>query len=103
MKGEKSFLRRLWRASGSALRALIYKLMPGFPISWFEAWYGSVAAAIIWELGSYIFVKAIAQFDYGRVYGKAGAVIALLAWVYTSSLIMLYGAHFTAQLHQSGD
>jgi uncharacterized BrkB/YihY/UPF0761 family membrane protein len=70
MKRERSFLRRLWRASGSALRALL---------------------------------KAIVQLDYGRVYGKTGAVIALLVWVYTSSLIMLYGAHFTAQLHQSGD
>jgi membrane protein len=82
---------------------LIYKLMPGCHISLFEAWCGSVAASIIWELGSYIFVKVLSHFNYGRVYGKAGAVIALLAWVYTSSFIMLYGAHFTAQLHQSGD
>jgi uncharacterized BrkB/YihY/UPF0761 family membrane protein len=28
-----------------------------------------------------------------------GSVIALLAWVYTSNLIMLFGAHFSAQLH----
>jgi membrane protein len=81
--------------------ALIYKLMPSCNISWFEAFCGSVAAAIIWEFGSYIFVKLLAHIDYGRVYGKAGAVIALLAWVYTSSFITLYGAHFTAQLHQS--
>jgi membrane protein len=82
---------------------LIYKLMPGCPISWFEAWCGSVAAAVIWELASSIFVKVLSHFNYGKIYGKAGAVIALLAWVYTSSFIMLYGAHFTAQLHQSGD
>jgi uncharacterized BrkB/YihY/UPF0761 family membrane protein len=29
------------------------------------------------------------------------AVIALLAWVYTSNLIMLFGANFSAQLHRS--
>ena len=28
-----------------------------------------------------------------------GAVIALLAWVYTSNLILLFGANFSAQLH----
>lgn len=81
--------------------ALIYKLMPACRISWFEALCGSVAATTIWELGSYIFVRLLSYFDYGEVYGKAGAVITLLVWVYTSSLIMLYGAHFTAQLHQS--
>jgi membrane protein len=83
--------------------ALIYKLMPACRISWFEALCGSIASAIIWELGSYIFVWLLSYFDYGKVYGKAGAVITLLAWVYTSNFIMLYGAHFTAQFHQSGD
>jgi uncharacterized BrkB/YihY/UPF0761 family membrane protein len=28
-----------------------------------------------------------------------GAMIALLAWVYTSNLIILFGANFSAQLH----
>ena len=28
-----------------------------------------------------------------------GVVIALLAWVYTSNLILLFGANFSAQFH----
>jgi uncharacterized BrkB/YihY/UPF0761 family membrane protein len=28
-----------------------------------------------------------------------GAVIALLAWVYTTNMILLFGANFSAQFH----
>jgi membrane protein len=101
-------IHRLWSlvflAAGSLIAvivfALIYKLMPDCQISWFEALSGSIAATFIWEVGSYLFVRIVPYFDYQRVYGKAGAIIALLVWVYTSNLIMLYGANFAAQFHR---
>jgi uncharacterized BrkB/YihY/UPF0761 family membrane protein len=33
------------------------------------------------------------------LYGSIGAGVALLTWGYLSSLIMLFGAQFTAVLH----
>jgi uncharacterized BrkB/YihY/UPF0761 family membrane protein len=60
-----------------------------------------VVAATVWEIGSYVFVTLLPYFDYEGVYGFAGAVIALLAWVYTSNLIMLFGAHFSTHLHRT--
>ena len=79
---------------------LIYKLMPDRRVPWHEALSGAAIAAVLWEVGSYIFARLVPFFDYQRVYGKMGAVIALLTWVYASSLITLYGANFSAQLHR---
>jgi membrane protein len=77
----------------------VYKLMPEKKVSWIEAISGALVAALLWEMGSVLFIELIPYFDYERVYGRMGAVVALLAWVYSSNLIMLFGAHFSAQLH----
>jgi len=79
---------------------LIYKLMPDRRVLWFEALSGAVVAATVWELGSYLFAKLVPVLDPQQVYGRTAAIILLLIWVYTSSLIMLFGASFSAQLHQ---
>ena len=79
--------------------ALIFKWLPHRKVYWREAFSGALVFVLMWEMGSIIFVRLIPFFDYQRIYGRAGAVIALLVWVYTSSLILLFGANFTAQLH----
>jgi membrane protein len=79
--------------------ALIFKWIPHRKVDWSEAFLGALVFVFIWEMGSSIFVHLLPYFDYQRIYGKAAAVIALLVWIYTSSLILLFGANFTAQLH----
>jgi membrane protein len=79
---------------------LVYKLMPDRKIRWGEAFSGAIVASSLWEVSSTIFVKLVPFFDYERVYGTMGAVITIMAWVYTSSFIMLFGANFSAQLHR---
>lgn len=79
---------------------LIYKLLPDRKVRWTEAFSGAIAAAVLWELGSYIFGMLVPFFDYQRIYGRAGAIIALLTWIYTSNLILLFGANFSAQWHR---
>jgi len=81
----------------------VYKLMPEKKVTWIEAVSGALVAALLWEMGSVIVIELIPYFDRERVYGTMGAVIALLAWIYYSNLIMLFGAHFTAQLHGPAD
>jgi membrane protein len=78
---------------------LIFKWIPHRKVYWREAFLGAMVFVFMWEMGSTIFVHLLPYFDYQRIYGKAGAVIALLVWIYTSSLILLFGANFTAQLH----
>jgi len=79
---------------------LVFKWMPHRKVFWQEAFAGALVTTVMWEIGSYIFLRLVPFFDYQRIYGKMGAVIALLAWVYTSNLIMLFGANFSAQLHE---
>jgi membrane protein len=78
---------------------LVFKMTPHCKVRWREAVAGAIATTILWEIASFIFVKLVPYFDYQKVYGKMGAVIALLTWVYTSSLIMLFGANLSAQLN----
>ena len=79
---------------------LIYKLMPDRKSTWAEATSGGILAAAMWEVGAYVFVHMVRNFNYERVYGRTGAIILLLAWVYTSNLIILFGANFSALLHR---
>jgi membrane protein len=79
--------------------AFLFKWTPHRKVLWREALPGALVSTFLWHIGSLIFVKLIPFFDYQRIYGKMGAVIALLAWVYTSNVIMLFGANFSAQLH----
>jgi membrane protein len=78
---------------------LLFKITPHCKVKWSEAVSGAVISTVLWEVGSLIFAKLVKVFDYQKVYGRMGAVIALLTWVYASNLIMLFGANFSAQLH----
>ncbi len=79
---------------------MVFKLMPDRKVPWIEAFSGAVVAAVGWEIASYVFGRLVPSFDYQRIYGKTYTIILLLVWVYTSSMIMLYGANFSAQLHR---
>jgi membrane protein len=78
--------------------ALVLKWTPHCRVHWREAISGALVSTALWELGSLIFVKLVPVFHYQRIYGRMGAVIALLVWVYISNLILIFGAHFSAQL-----
>jgi membrane protein len=77
---------------------LLYKWTPHCNIFWKEAFSAALVTTVLWEVGSYIFVKLVPFFNYQKIYGKMGAVIALLTWVYTSNIIVIFGANFSAQL-----
>lgn len=79
--------------------APIFKWIPHRKVFWREAFSGAIVFTLMWEIGSIIFVKLLPYFNYQRIYGRTGAVIALLVWVYTTNLILLFGANFSAQLH----
>ncbi len=81
--------------------ALVFKWTPHCKVYWKEAFSGALTFILLWEVGSIIFVRLMPYFDYQRIYGKTGAAITLLVWVYTSSLILLFGANFSAQMNRA--
>lgn len=81
--------------------AVTFKLMPDKKVSWLEALPGAILSSLSWEVAVYIFAKLVQHFDYQKVYGGIGGIITILVWVYTSGLIMLFGANFSAQLSRA--
>src|ERR1035437_2447853 len=80
----------------SVLFALIFKILPDVKIKWQHVWLGSVVTGLLFTIG-----KTALAFYFGKAhpasgYGAAGSVILILLWVSYSSMIMFFGAEFTA-------
>ncbi len=80
----------------SALFAMIFKILPDAKIEWKHVWWGSIITGILFTIGkmglAYYFGKA----EPASVYGAAGSIILILLWVSYSSMILFFGAEFTA-------
>ena len=80
----------------SLLFAMIFKILPDAKIKWKHVWLGSLVTGILFTIGktglSYYFGKA----EPASIYGAAGSVILILLWVSYSSMILFFGAEFTA-------
>ncbi len=75
--------------------ALIFKVLPDARIRWRDVWPGALITALLFSLGKYLISTYIRLSNVGDAYGAAGAVIIILVWVYYSTVIMLFGAHYT--------
>jgi len=75
---------------------LLYKVVPNTSIRFRDALRGAALASSLWQLAGYIFAYLLPHLNYQRLYGSIGAIMALLSWVYFSSIIMLWGIHYSA-------
>lgn len=73
------------------LFAMIFKLLPDAAIRWREVWLGGGVTAGLFFVGK----LAIGAYLGASEDGAAGWVILILAWVYYSAQIVLFGAEFT--------
>jgi membrane protein len=77
------------------LFAMIFKLLPDVPIRWREVWLGAGVTAGLFFVGKLVIGLYLGTSEVGAAYGAAGWVILILAWVYYSAQIVLFGAEFT--------
>jgi membrane protein len=82
------------------LFTVLYKALPNTHVPLAEALPGAALAGVLWEAAKFGFAFLLPYFHYDLLYGSIGAAVALLTWVYLSSVIMLFGAQFTALLHR---
>lgn len=75
--------------------AMIFKVLPDARIRWPDVWGGAVLTALLFSLGKFLIGLYIGYAGVGDTYGAAGAVVIILVWAYYSTVIMIYGAHFT--------
>lgn len=85
-----------------AALALVYRFAPARTMPrwhWFAP--GTIAAALLWLLGSAGFSFYVARFGtYDKMYGTLGAAAVLLVWLYVSAYIVLAGAELNSEIEK---
>ncbi len=72
---------------------LIFKLVPQGYVSQKVALISSVTASVLYEILKYLFIFYLVSFaNYQRVYGTYAAIVAVIFWLYYSSLTFVIGA-----------
>jgi len=77
------------------LFALMFKYLPDVEITWHAVWVGAAITALLFTFGKFLIGLYLGQGGVSSAYGAAGSVIALMLWVYYTSLVVLYGAEVT--------
>lgn len=75
--------------------ASIYKFLPDLQIKWRDVWLGAIVTAILFTIGKSLISYYLSTNNFDDAYGAAASLVALLAWVYYSMLILFFGAQFT--------
>ena len=94
---------RLWQMGNflvslaiiSLLFAMIFRFLPDVNIGWGDVGLGAFVTALLFTLGKFGIGLYIGKSSLTSVYGAAGSLVLILAWVYYSSLILFLGAEFT--------
>ena len=87
----------------TALFAMIYRFMPQATIEWRDVGIGALVTAFLFSIGKYLIGLYIGKSALASGFGAAGSLAVLLAWVYYSAQIFLFGAEFTwAYAHAFG-
>ena len=82
---------------------VLYRFGPSRrPARWEWLSVGTLAAALLWIVGSALFSWYLSNFgNYSATYGSLGAVIGLMMWMWMSAIIVLCGAELNSEIeHQ---
>ena len=83
--------------------ASIFKLLPDVKVRWKKAWLGGLVTAVLFVVGKFLIGIYLGTVNPASPYGAAGSIILILFWVYYSSVILFFGAAFTAVIDQQKD
>ncbi len=79
----------------SVLFGLIFKYVPETKIAWRDVPTGAIATAFLFTVGKFLIGLYLGKAGIGSAYGAAGSLIAVIVWVYYSSMIFFFGAELT--------
>lgn len=74
--------------------AVLLKYLPQTRVEWRDVWPAAIITALAWSAFQGLIGLVIAWSDYDR-YGAIGAILALVAWVYSSSQLLFFGAELS--------
>lgn len=75
----------------------IFYFVPNANVRFFDVWPGAILTALLWRAsltGFTFYVRDMGRFN--LVHGSIAAVVVFLVWVYTCSVVLMYGVEFTA-------
>ena len=78
---------------------LVYWLLPNRKIPPFAVLPTAVVVGLAWEVAKYLYVLALPRLDFESVYGPFRVTVGLMMWAFLSGLLLLAGAHFSANRH----
>lgn len=79
----------------SFLFAFLYKFVPDRKIETRSVWAGAVLASVLFTAGKFGISYYLSHSAISSSYGIIGSFIALLLWVYYSTIIVLFGAEMS--------
>ncbi|AUD04807.1 YihY/virulence factor BrkB family protein [Spirosoma pollinicola] len=80
--------------------AILFKFLPDVRTAWRAVWLGAFFTSCLFKLGEGVLNYLLINSQVGSLYGKAGAIILLLLFVFYASLMFYYGAAFTRQFSE---
>lgn len=80
----------------STMFMLIFKILPNSTISWKYAYVGALVTSFLFLFGKFVIGYYLSYFKIGATYGAAASLIILMLWIYYSSIILYFGACYTA-------
>jgi membrane protein len=75
----------------TALFGLMFKILPDARVEWWDVWLGAAGAAILFTIGKHA-ISLYLGTGVTSTYHAAGALVAILIWIYYSAQILLFGA-----------
>lgn len=77
------------------LFAAVFKLLPDVSMTWKDVWVGAALTSVLFSVGKALIGVYLAAKGLGEDYGAAGSAIVVLAWVYFTSILVLFGSELT--------
>ena len=84
------------------LFTIIFKTLPDGKITLSDCIIGASFTSVLFMIGKFAIGAYLGSSTIATLYGAAGSIILILAWVYYSAIILYFGAEFTkvyAELH----
>ena len=75
----------------TALFGLMFKILPDARVEWWDVWIGAAGAALLFTIGKHA-ISLYLGTGVTSTYHAAGALVAILIWIYYSAQILLFGA-----------
>lgn len=80
-----------------AIYFMIYSFLPNGKVPVWQVLPAAVIAGVATEIVKVVYFLTLPMFHFRSTYGPFAVPVTLLFWAYASSLVLLWGAHFSAQ------